>query len=217
MAAKTVADEIRMMTRRAPGRPKSRPDSAERERITAAALELFLASGYGGTTMDAVAARCGMSKRTLYRLFPAKTDLFRAMVADHRRSMLALPRADGDEPLDQALAEIFRLDLDAEQDRGRMAFVLLAVAEAERFPEIGEALRLEGAEPSRRMLAEWLSRQQAAGRLRTFPAESAARMLMDMIFSVQARRFAGDHELSRGERVAHARGCIDLFLHGMAV
>lgn len=209
-------NDIDMATRRAPGRPKSRSDDAERGRITTSALELFLVAGYGGTTMDAVAARCRVSKRTLYRLFPSKTDLFRAMVADHRRSMLALPRADSDEPLGAALAEIFRLDLDAEQDRGRMAFILLAISEAERFPEIGEALRLEGAEASRRMLAQWLQRQQEKGRLRPFPPDAAARMLMDMIFSVQARRFPGDHEMSRSERVAHARGCIDLFLDGIA-
>lgn len=208
--------DMDLAVRRAPGRPKSRSDEAERERITAGALELFLASGYGGTTMDAVAARCGVSKRTLYRLFPAKTDLFRAMVADNRRSMLALPRTRVDEPLDQALAAIFRLDIGAEQDQGRMAFILLAVAEAERFPEIGEALRLEGADASRRMLASWLETQQQAGRLRPFPPEAAARMLMDMIFSVQARRFPGDRELDRAERIAHARQCIDLFLNGLA-
>ena len=78
------------------GRPKARPDAQERQRIVVAARELFLEAGYGGTRMDEVAARCGVSKRTLYRLFPAKTDLFRVMVADHRRSMLALPR-DPDE------------------------------------------------------------------------------------------------------------------------
>lgn len=212
----TADHDIGKAARRQPGRPKTRPDEAERARITSGALELFLVSGYAATTMDAVAARCGVSKRTLYRLFPGKTDLFRAMVADHRRSMLALPRAAGPEPLDQALAAIFKLEIDAEEDRGRIAFVLLAVSEAERFPEIGEALRLEGVEPSRRMLAGWLADQQAAGRLRPFPTEAAARMLMDMIFSVQARRFVGDLELTRGERVAHARRCIDLFLNGLA-
>lgn len=216
MTGMTSEGDIEMAVRRAPGRPKSRSDEAERERITAGALGLFLASGYAGTTMDAVAARCGVSKRTLYRLFPGKTDLFRAMVADHRRSMLALPRATADEPLDEALAAIFRLDIDAAQDQGRMAFVLLAVAEAERFPEIGEALRLEGADASRRMLASWLETQQQAGRLRPFPPEAAARMLMDMIFSVQARRFPGDRELDRAERITHARQCIDLFLNGLA-
>jgi AcrR family transcriptional regulator len=216
MVAMTSIANIETARRRSPGRPKSRADAAERERITAGALELFLASGYGGTTMDAVAARCRVSKRTLYRLFPAKMDLFRAMVADHRRSMLALPRAASDEPLHEQLAAIFRLDIDVEQDRGRMAFVLLAIAEAERFPEIGEALRLEGADASRQMLAAWLAQQQAADLLRPFPPEAAARMLMDMIFSVQIRRFPGDRELDRSERIAHARQCIDLFLNGLA-
>ena len=202
--------------KRAPGRPKSRPDAVERERITAQAQALFLASGYGATTMDAVAGRCGISKRTLYRLFPGKADLFQAMVAQHRRQALDLPRDSRGEPLESALAAIFRLDDATEAEDDRIAFVLLAIAEAEHFPEIGFALRLEGVDPSRRLLAEWLGTQQEAGRLRRFPPEAAARMLLDMIFSGQARRFLGDHEWSREQRVAHAKLCIDLFLAGLA-
>ncbi|PTM39657.1 TetR/AcrR family transcriptional regulator [Bosea sp. 124] len=198
------------------GRPKQRSDAEERQRITAVACDLFLDVGYGATTMDAVAARCGVSKKTLYRLFPAKTDLFGAMVADHRRTMLALPRPDDELPPAEALAAIFRLGIDEAENRERLAFIRLAMADADRFPEVGEAITLEGAEPARLLLAGWLARQQERGALRPFPPEAAARMLMDMVFSVLVKRFPGDALLTREDRFAHARQCIDIFLHGLA-
>ncbi|PZN96433.1 MAG: TetR/AcrR family transcriptional regulator [Hyphomicrobiales bacterium] len=198
------------------GRPKQRSDEEERQRIIAAACDLFLDVGYGGTTMAAVAASCGISKKTLYRLFPAKTDLFAAMVADNRRTMLALPRPDDDLTPEEALAAIFRLDIDEEENRERLAFIRLAMADSDRYPEIGEAITLEGAEPARRLLAGWLARQQERGALRPFPPEAAARMLMDMVFGVLVKRFPGDNLFAREDRFAHAQRCIDVFLHGLA-
>lgn len=198
------------------GRPKQRPDSEERQRILTIARELFLDVGYAGTTMDAVASRCGISKKTLYRLFPAKTDLFKAMVADHRRTMLALPRPDDGLPMAEALAAIFRLDIDDTENRERLAFIRLALADADRYPEIGEAIALEGAQAALRLLAQWLAVQQARGALRPFPPEAAARMLMDMVFSVMVKRYPGDALMTSEQRVGHARRCIEVFLDGMA-
>ncbi len=200
---------------RGPGRPKQRSDEEERQRLVSVACEIFLEAGYGGTTMDGVAARCGVSKKTLYRLFPAKTDLFKAIVADHRRTMLELPRPDDAMPPAEALAEIFRLGIDEAENRHRLAFIRLATADADRFPEIGEAITHEGAEPARRLLADWLERQQQRGVLRPFPPAAASRMLMDMIFGVLVKRFPGDMLLTQQDRVAHARRCIDVFLHGL--
>lgn len=209
--------EIEGRQARTRGRPKTRSDEAERERIVQSARELFLDVGYGGTTMDAVAARCGVSKRTLYQLFPAKTDLFRVMMADHRRSMLALPRpACEDLPLLEALAAIFPLDIDEIDNRDRLAFVRLVLADSDRFSEIGEMIEQEGAEPARRLLEDWLAGQQAKGALRGFPVDALARMLMDMIFSVLIKRFPGDRLLTVEDRARHARLCLEVFLAGAA-
>ncbi|MDP3411418.1 TetR/AcrR family transcriptional regulator [Bosea sp. (in: a-proteobacteria)] len=198
------------------GRPKQRSDAEERQRIVALACELFLDVGYGGTTMDGVAARCGISKKTLYRLFPAKTDLFNAMVADNRRTMLALPRPDDDLPTADALAAIFRLDVEEADNNERLAFIRLAMADSDRYPEIAEAITQEGAEPALRLLTGWMARQQERDVLRPFPPRTAARMLMDMVFGVLVKRFPGDELQTREDRFAHARHCIDVFLNGLA-
>ncbi len=44
--------------------------------IVEAAIELFQLNGFQGTSMDAIAARAEVSKRTVYNHFPSKQDLF---------------------------------------------------------------------------------------------------------------------------------------------
>ena len=56
-----------------PGRPK---DPAKREAILSAAQVLFLAKGYEGSSMEAIAAEAGVSKLTLYSHFGDKEALF---------------------------------------------------------------------------------------------------------------------------------------------
>src|SRR5205085_2724854 len=57
---------------RRPGRPRSA--RAERA-ILDAALDLFAESGMAGVCMEAVAARAGVGKATIYRRWPGKEDL----------------------------------------------------------------------------------------------------------------------------------------------
>jgi TetR/AcrR family transcriptional repressor of mexJK operon len=56
-----------------PGRPK---DPAKRKAILEAAKILFLANGYEGSSMDAIAAEAGVSKLTVYSHFSDKENLF---------------------------------------------------------------------------------------------------------------------------------------------
>ncbi|MFH1151479.1 MAG: TetR/AcrR family transcriptional regulator [Actinomycetota bacterium] len=55
------------------------PDS-NRDRITRAARGLFIMRGYRNTTVDEIAREAGMSKRTVYESFSAKSDIAREVV-----------------------------------------------------------------------------------------------------------------------------------------
>ncbi len=57
---------------RARGRPRSEP---ARQAILAAAADLLLTRGLAAVSMDAVAARAGVSKATIYRWWPTKETL----------------------------------------------------------------------------------------------------------------------------------------------
>ena len=62
------------------GRP-SRLESAQlSDRILDVATALFLGDGFGATSIEAVAKRAGISKRTFYHRFRGKEVLFEAVV-----------------------------------------------------------------------------------------------------------------------------------------
>lgn len=52
-----------------------------REKIVAKATEEILRQGYSRTTMDAIATGLGMSKKTIYQLYPSKKDLLRSVLS----------------------------------------------------------------------------------------------------------------------------------------
>ena len=53
-----------------------------RAAVVAAARALFLSRGYGGTTVEDIAVRAGLTKRTVYNNYPDKEALFRQIVAE---------------------------------------------------------------------------------------------------------------------------------------
>ncbi|MDE1991038.1 MAG: TetR/AcrR family transcriptional regulator [Rhizobiaceae bacterium] len=199
------------------GRPKTLTDDERRVDITTEARATFHEFGYGGTTMDLVAARCKISKQTLYRLFSSKTDLFMAIIADHRASMLALPRDSNENlPLCDVLEQIFMIDIDEQAEREREAFIHLIMNEAQQFPEIAALLRTHGAEQSRQMLADWLTLQRKRGRIEIADTMSGARMLMNMIFGAMISLPGKPNDWpDRETRLRHLRQCIAIFVSGI--
>ncbi len=82
------------IVKRGRGRPQARPDEETRHLIHEAARHEFLESGYGATCMEAVAARAGVSTKTLYRLIPTKAALFEEMVSARLDQFFASTVAD---------------------------------------------------------------------------------------------------------------------------
>lgn len=200
------------------GRPKRATPAEQRARIVEAARGLFLAGGYGGTTMSEVAAHCRVSKRTLYELFPSKTELLAAVIEQHRTSMLMLPGDYDGLALPDALERIFQVDIDAEADRAREAFLSLTIVEAASHPEVGEMMKRLGGQRAHALLAEWMEAQKQAGRLAVDDTTSAARILMDMMFGAVVTK-TGAHAEWPGldARKDYMRRCIRIFVHGAGV
>ena len=68
----------------------TRQQSPTRERIVAAASKLFYAEGIGRVSMDAIAEKTGVTKRTLYYHFRSKDDLIAATLEGRDQPNLAL-------------------------------------------------------------------------------------------------------------------------------
>lgn len=196
------------------GRPKSQPDTTRRETIARRAAEMFASQGYAGTTTEEVAAACGISKQTLYRLFPSKTALFASVVDHHRQEMLDFSGLDG---LDDtaALERIFRVDIDPEADFARTRLVRVVVAEVADHPELGELMMRHGGGKARAELGAWLAARGLVGPEGDVDPELQADILLNMAFGALVAKEMGELDFPGGERRrAYMRQCIRVFLSG---
>jgi AcrR family transcriptional regulator len=198
------------------GRPKVRSDQEQKDVIVRHALDLFVERGYSATSMEDIAAGCHISKRTLYRLFPHKIELFGAMVEEHRHSMLVFPPLDRGAPIEDQLAKVFLVDIGAEGERKRTAFIQMAVVESRQVPELTQIIRREGGDKSKGLLAAWLAEARALGLIDVEDAHAAAGILMDMMFGAIALKTGRGAEWPGGEdRAAYMRQCIRYFVNGI--
>lgn len=60
--------------------PETVPQISTRDRILAAARELFAAHGFKGTTTASIARRAGVNEALIFRHFPGKKDLYAAIL-----------------------------------------------------------------------------------------------------------------------------------------
>jgi AcrR family transcriptional regulator len=86
------------------------PPSSARERVLEAAAELIGQGGLHGFSMEQLAVAAGVSRATVYRLFPSKAQLFGEIVRTYSpfEPMLALVRANRDRPPQEVVPMIVR-------------------------------------------------------------------------------------------------------------
>jgi AcrR family transcriptional regulator len=103
-----------------------------RARLLEAARDVFVATGYRGATLDAIAGRAGFTKGALYWHFPNKQALFLALVSDsidaNFARIEALLEKHGDDP------DVLRTAVGAYVD---------AIDEGEALPIFGVELEIE--------------------------------------------------------------------------
>jgi AcrR family transcriptional regulator len=145
------------------------PEPGARERALAAGLELVSRDGLARLSMDEVAATAGISRASLYRLFPGKAALFRALVETYSplEAIQALMERLHDEPPGEVMPEIARTAARALAGRLGVARTLLfeVTSASEESAEAATAVVL----PFVLALARYLSAQMEAGRLRPLP------------------------------------------------
>ena len=190
-------------------------DEKRRAMIVAEAKKLFIKKGFNGTSTELIAARCRISKQTLYRLFPGKLEIFVAMVESNRMHMFDIGEECDDLPLDQALAKIFMIELDQQSYELRATFLRAMHIESVQHPQLRDILRDQSGARSRAELTAWLDRQCAKGRLDIDDTDNAAHLLLDIFAgAVIFAAIGGFGWDNQEERVAHFRLCIDVFLRG---
>lgn len=110
----------------------------KRASIIEAAITEFHARGFLATSMDAVAERAGVSKRTIYNHFKNKDELFRTISTEACRRVIELhvEPYEPDQPLETQLAKIAHQKLDLMSSPDFQKLVRVTVAERVRRPQI---------------------------------------------------------------------------------
>ena len=144
------------------------PDAPPRERVMRAAFELFREQGFAGTSTLEIATRAKVSKRDLYALFDDKQAMLTACIAERARRMrqpvelaASIPQSRAD--VAATLVALGISILRGISDPNVVAVYRLAIAEADRAPEVARALDAGGREANWRAIGDWLARVQAQG------------------------------------------------------
>lgn len=200
------------------GRPSREAAEALGGRILDVATELFLAHGYGATSIEAVARRAGISKRTFYHRFADKPALFAAVL--HRvivrlRPPANVPLVEGPD-LVQILERLAGMILRAALSPQAIALHRLIVGESGRFPKLAAVVAAEGgiAEVVQ-FIAGLLEREARAGRFVLDDPAFAAEQFLYMVMAIPQRRAAVlGAPIPQSQLDAWARKVVKLFLNG---
>lgn len=207
------------MPKGARGRPRQIAESDRRVLLIEAAEKVFVELGYGAASVDDIAKRAGMSKKTLYQLFDTKESLFTAVIAARRAALKDMIEAEccgDDQSPDQVLRKFLGQVARFVLARRQSALYRLVIAESQRAPELACAFYREGPSKARLALTQWLEMQNERGILAVAEPDSAASMLFSMVIGEpQMRLLIGDmhepEEAAIDERVDKA---VRLFLDG---
>lgn len=197
-----------MTALRAPGRPK---DLEKRCAILDAALALFAERGVDGAPIEAIAARSGVSKVTVYGHFGDKQAIVDAVVAREmeRVSQRIEAAANAAGPLEQRLSCLGEELVAAMTEPCHLALDRTIALESQRNPEMGRRYFAEGPGRVQTLLATLLADAQARGEIGTGDPAEMARDLVSLWFGYHAieRRFCGGCMPDAAElraRVGHA-------------
>jgi TetR/AcrR family transcriptional regulator, mexJK operon transcriptional repressor len=151
--------------------------------IVEAAARLFMADGYGATSMDSIAREAGVSKATLYAHFVDKASLFAAIIrveCERKAQILwdeSADRTDVRGMLDRVARAAIRFGTEAET----LAIYRIVVGETGRFPELGRVFYETGPRRVLSRLAEYFRDASEKGLLDVPEPRLAAEQFIGMV------------------------------------
>ncbi|WP_424139389.1 TetR/AcrR family transcriptional regulator [Roseomonas chloroacetimidivorans] len=153
--------------------------AAVRDRIFAAAEVAFMAEGFHVATVDTIARHAGCSKKTIYKLFASKEDLFFALL-ERMKDEVCQVRVDCSKPPEAALIEFLEESGRFILRESSVATLRMLMAEYTHSPALLTAAEGRGAGSARLALEGYLEELERSGRYAVGDPCHAARMLMGM-------------------------------------
>ena len=144
------------------GRAHHRRDENARLAVLHAADDLLVERGFGGVTIEGIAARAGVAKQTIYRWWPSKVDiLLDTLIEDASRQLPVRESGSAVESTRRYLRSLARFL--TKDPAGKVLLAL--IGEAQHDPEVARVFHARYFEPQRRSEREMLRRGVASGEL----------------------------------------------------
>src|SRR5579871_5704512 len=188
---------------RRPGRPRS--EQAE-QAIIEATLDVFAEQGFEGVCVEAVAARAGVGKATIYRRWPNKEELLLAAFGSLKSPF---PEPKGESARDDLLAMVKVMCADKSDPRKARRYALL-LGEGEKYPRLMARYKETVVQPRRDVMRSVLRRGIETGELR--PDTDVEVAVLALTGAVMARDKSADGSFD-GDFAARV---VDELLHGLA-
>jgi AcrR family transcriptional regulator len=162
------------------------PEPGARDRILDAAFDLVGAHGLAALSMDDLATRAGVSRATLYRLYPGKPALFTSLVRTYSplESVSRLATEMKDEPPEVVMPEIARTVYRTVYGSGkpRLGLLRAAIFEVSSLaPDAEETVR-EALQTIVGSVGAYVLAQMMSGRLRPMSPLLALQLFVGPIF-----------------------------------
>lgn len=201
------------------GRPPRLTAEARAAQVMQAMEAVIAERGLHGASMDAIAQQAGMSKRTVYALFPSRDALFAAW-ADQVRELLVrrLSPEEAGLPLPDRLRRMLRREAECAASDSRLHVLRALIAEGPRHPEIVRAFYETIPLAAHRLLTEELTAAAARGEIDVADPGAAADLLLDMVCMNPLDVLLNPDACPVCEQTAGARLelALDVFLNGVA-
>lgn len=180
----------------------------KQEQILKAARFLFLSKGYQNTSMDSVAAEAKVTKQTVYRYFPSKAELFKAVLVRISPKGRRYDFGSGDvkEELEMFAKEFVALHLTEE----RLGLFRLIISESLHAGELGEIFFATAPSARKKSLSEYIS-----DKLHTDDPNKDADIFAAMLLHVRNDILMGVAAIPDTDWIAfHSKYVTELFLSG---
>jgi TetR/AcrR family transcriptional regulator, regulator of autoinduction and epiphytic fitness len=187
----------------------------KRAAVIGAAIEEFLAAGFDATSMDRVAARAGVSKRTVYNHFPSKEALFAAILRQLWDSSGTgeAPAYSAGQPLRAQLLRLLTKKLKLMNDEAFLALARVAIAAGIHSPERARDMVARMGEREED-LTVWIRAAAADGRLKAADPTFASQQLQGLVkaFAFWPQVTMGQPPLTKEQQKQVAESAADMFL-----
>jgi AcrR family transcriptional regulator len=144
------------------GRAPHRRDENARLAVLHAADDLLVERGFGGVTIEGIAARAGVAKQTIYRWWSSKVDVLLDTLIDDASHRLAIPNSGSAvESMRRYLRRLARFL--TREPAGKV--LLSLIGEAQHDPEVARTFHERYLDPQRRREREMLRAGITSGEL----------------------------------------------------